>query len=92
MTQGLSPYILPLLPWFKKLSLTTRCLLLLIGNIICYFVMSLVDVMVEADPEGGLVFGVVGAARALQGLCCGSLTVIVQVSGHSRVCDNYGGS
>ena len=79
ITQAISPYIAPILPGFRKIPLTKRCLFLITGNILCYFVMSAVDVMVETDPGGALVFTVIGVNRALQGVFGGLLFVIVQV-------------
>ena len=54
--------------------------MLITGNILCYFVMSAVDVMVEKNPGGALVFTVIGVSRALQGVFTGLFFVIVQVS------------
>ena len=80
LTQAVSPYIARFLPRFRAQPLTRRCLLLVTGNMACYFVMSAVDVMVETDPGGGLVFAIIGVSRALQGVCSGLFFVIVQVS------------
>ena len=50
------------------------------GRILCYFVMAAGDAMVEKDPGGSLVFTVIGASRALQGMCNGLIFVMLQVS------------
>ena len=42
--------------------------------------MAAVDVMVETDPGGALVFTVIGITRALQGVFTGLFFVILQVS------------
>ena len=75
----MGPYILPHIPGFKTLPLTKRCLLLIVGDILCSFVMSAVDIMADCDPSGALVFSIVGVNKAVQGLCAGMLLVIVQV-------------
>ena len=54
--------------------------MLITGNILCYFVMAAVDVMVEKNPGGALVFTVIGITRALQGVFAGLFFAIVQVS------------
>ena len=54
--------------------------MLITGNILCYFVMAAVDVMVEKNPGGALVFTIIGVTRALQGVFAGLFFVIVQVS------------
>ena len=53
--------------------------MLITGNILCYFVMAAVDVMVEKNPGGALVFTIIGVARALQGVFAGLFFVILQV-------------
>ena len=80
ITQAISPYISTILPGFRKIPLTKRCLMLITGNILCYFVMAAVDVMVEKNPGGALVFTVIGITRALQGVFAGLFFAIVQVS------------
>ena len=41
--------------------------------------MAAVDVMVEKNPGGALVFTVIGVSRALQGVFAGLFFVILQV-------------
>ena len=79
-TQAIGPYIVPIIPGFRTIPLTKRCLILTTGRILCYFVMAAGDAMVETDPGGALVFTVIGVSRALQGICVGLFFVILQVS------------
>jgi hypothetical protein len=48
--------------------------------------MSAVDKMIDLDPRGALVFAVIGASRAAQGVCSGTLFVILQVGSIVRKC------
>jgi hypothetical protein len=51
----------------------------MLGNMLCYFVISAVDTMLQVDPAGNLAFTIMGLSRAIQGACNGLLTVTVQV-------------
>ena len=80
ITSAISPYLFKCLPdSIKQISLVKRCIVLFVSNFIFVALMGVVDVVLEKNPSGELVFVIIFVLRSLQGFAIGLIYVIVQV-------------
>ena len=81
ITSAISPYLFKCLPdSIKQISLVKRCIVLFVSNFIFVALMGVVDVVLEKNPSGELVFVIIFVLRSLQGFAIGLIYTIVQVN------------
>ena len=81
ITSAASPYLFKYLPYsIRTISLAKRCTILFVSNAIFLALMGSVDVVLERDQNGKLVFVLIFVLRSLQGYTVWLIFQIVQVN------------